>query len=114
MAYEVTFNRDLAKQRAMAVTMSFDVSGTGPVLLSLPAWTPGAYEITDFAKWVSDFTPTRGGQPLEWDKLDYDTWRIRTAGPGPVRVSFNFKADTLDNAMSWARDDVRLERRRSP
>ncbi len=59
VAYDVTFNRDLAKQRTMSVTMSFDASGTSPVLLSLPAWTPGAYEITDFAKWVSNFTPTR-------------------------------------------------------
>ena len=108
VAYEVTFNRDLAKHRSMAVTMSFDVSGTQPVLLSLPAWTPGAYEITDFAKWVSNFAPTRGGQALEWDKLDYDTWRIRTTGAGPVKVSFDFKADTLDNAMSWARDEFLL------
>jgi hypothetical protein len=108
VAYEVTFNRDLAKRRAMSVTMTFDVSGAQPVLLSLPAWTPGAYEITDFAKWVSNFTPTRGGQALEWDKLDYDTWRIRTGGPGPVKVSFDFRADTLDNAMSWARDEFLL------
>lgn len=108
VAYEVTFNRDLAKRRSMAVTMTFDASGTTPVLLSLPAWTPGAYEITDFAKWVSNFTPTRGGQALEWDKLDYDTWRIRTQGAGPVKVSFEFKADTLDNAMSWSRSEFLL------
>jgi predicted metalloprotease with PDZ domain len=108
VAYEVTFNRDLAKRRAMSVRMTFDASGAQPVLLSLPAWTPGAYEITDFAKWVSNFTPTRAGQALEWDKLDYDTWRIHTKGPGPVTLSFDFKADTLDNAMSWARDEFLL------
>ncbi len=108
VAYQVTFNRDLAARREMSVTMTFDVSGTGPVLLSLPAWTPGAYEITDFAKWVSNFTPTRNGQAIEWDKLDYDTWRLRTSGAGPVKVSFDFKADTLDNAMSWARDEFLL------
>ena len=108
VAYEVTFNRELAKRRSMSVTMTFDASGTAPVLLSLPAWTPGAYEITDFAKWVSNFTPTRGGQALQWDKLDYDTWRIRTTGAGPVKVTFEFKADTLDNAMSWTRDEFLL------
>ncbi len=108
VAYEVTFNRELGKHRSMAVAMTFDVEGPGPVLLSLPAWTPGAYEITDFAKWVSDFSPSRNGQPLDWDKLDYDTWRIRSSGPGPVKVTFAFKADTLDNAMSWARDEFLL------
>ena len=103
--YEVTFNRETAKARSMKVTMTFTAAGTTPVLLSLPAWTPGAYEITDFAKWVSAFTPTRNGQALAWDKLDYDTWRIRTGGAGPVSVSFDFKADTLDNAMSWSRGE---------
>ena len=57
------------------------------MLLSLPAWTPGAYEITNFARWVSDFTPTAGGRPLAWDKLDYDTWRIQPAGAKAVTVT---------------------------
>ncbi len=103
--YEVTFNRETAHARRLKVTMTFTATGATPVLLSLPAWTPGAYEITDFAKWVSAFTPTRNGQPLSWDKLDYDTWRVRTGGPGPVSVTFDVRADSLDNAMSWSRDD---------
>ena len=57
VAYEVTFNRELAKRRAMSVTMTFDASGTSPVLLSLPAWTPGAYEITDCSGTSSTTTP---------------------------------------------------------
>ena len=59
--------------------MSFDVGGTGPVLLSLPAWTPGAYEISNFARWVVSFSPVSAGQPIRWDKLDYDTWRLQPA-----------------------------------
>ena len=44
--YDVTFNRELASRRHLAVAMKFDVTGAGDVLLSLPAWTPGAYEMT--------------------------------------------------------------------
>ena len=32
--------------------------GSAPVVLSLPAWTPGAYEISNFARWVDDFAAT--------------------------------------------------------
>src|SRR5439155_6447701 len=64
--YDVTFNRDLAQQRRLDVVMSFTVAGNGPVLLSLPAWTPGAYEISNFARWVLDFTATAAGKPLVW------------------------------------------------
>lgn len=103
--YDVTFNRELAARRHLAVAMDFDVTAAGDVILSLPAWTPGAYEMTWFAKWVSDFTPTADGKPLKWDKVDYDTWRIRTGGARRVRVAFEFQADSLDNAMAWSRND---------
>jgi predicted metalloprotease with PDZ domain len=110
--YQVTFTRETAQERQAHVEMTFVVAaGRDPILLSLPAWTPGAYEITNFARWVLGFTPTSADTPLAWDKLDFDTWRIqRPAGSGavPVTVSFDFRADTLDNAMSWSRDDFLL------
>jgi hypothetical protein len=45
---------------------------------------------------------------LSWDKADPDTWRVRTTGPGPVTVRFDYLADTLDNAMAWSRPDFLL------
>ena len=101
--YEVTFDSRTAPTRTLHVGMTFDVTGAGSVLLSLPAWTPGAYEISNFARWVSSFDATSGGKPLEWDKLDYDTWRVRTNGAKTVTVSFDYLADSLDNAMAWSR-----------
>jgi predicted metalloprotease with PDZ domain len=107
--YDVTFMRSNGQQRAIDVAMSFNTAGTSPVLLSLPAWTPGAYEISNFSRWVVEFAVTGdGNKPLTWDKLDYDTWRIRPAGAKALRVSFRYVADTLDNAMAWARPDFVL------
>lgn len=104
--YQVTFDSARAAARAILVTMSFDVTGPGPVLLSLPAWTPGSYEIDNFARRVVAFTASgAAGVPLDWDKLDPDTWRVASAGTGPASVSFVYAADTLDNAMAWARPD---------
>ena len=102
LRYEVTFDSASAAQRTLKVAMTFDVGGPGPVLLSLPAWTPGAYEIANFARWVAGFTAPPGGKALDWDKLDYDTWRIDPAGARTVTVRFDYRADTLDNAMAWA------------
>ena len=103
LRYEITFDSTTAETRTLKVAMSFDVAGPGPVLLSLPAWTPGAYELTWFARWVANFTPTGGDRSLAWDKLDYDTWRIQPAGAKSISVRFDYLADTLDNAMAWAR-----------
>src|SRR5204863_9030747 len=41
--YELTFMRANAQQRVVDVTMTFATTSAAPVLLSLPAWTPGAY-----------------------------------------------------------------------
>jgi predicted metalloprotease with PDZ domain len=106
--YDVLFDATTARRRTIQVAMSFGVAGRGPVLLSLPAWTPGAYEISNFSRWVSNFTAAAGGKPLVWDKYDYDTWRVQPGAAHAVTVSFNYLADSLDNAMAWARPDFAL------
>jgi predicted metalloprotease with PDZ domain len=103
--YDLTFDSTTASRRAIEVAMSFDVTGPGAVLLSLPSWTPGAYEIGNFARWVVGFTPTGGDSALTWDKLDYDTWRVQPGQSKAVTVRFDYMADSLDNAMAWSRPD---------
>jgi predicted metalloprotease with PDZ domain len=108
--YEVTFTRETAAERLVRVRMTFNSPGVTPILLSLPAWTPGAYDLSNFARWVLNFTASAGGRPLVWDKTDFDTWRLRRDAPttGPVTVTFDYRADTLDNAMAWSRPDFLL------
>jgi predicted metalloprotease with PDZ domain len=107
--YEVSFTRNGAARREVGVAMTFVTNGTSPVLLSLPAWTPGAYELDNFSRYVMGFTAsTTDGKPLTWDKLDYDTWRVRPSGARSVTISFVYRADTLDNAMAWAKPDFLL------
>jgi predicted metalloprotease with PDZ domain len=103
--YELTFTPATAQRRSLHVAMHFDVMGTRPVLLSLPIWTPGAYEVTYFARFVSGFSAKSKGRDLDWDKLDYDTWRVTPAGAGAVDVEFDFQADQFDNAKAWATAD---------
>lgn len=108
LRYEVTADRAALAIRRLHVTTSFTTSGTNPVVLSLPAWTPGAYEISNFANRVGGFGASQGGTPLRWDKLDFDSWRIRPTSAGRVTIDFDFLADTLDNAMAWTRPDFAL------
>ncbi len=108
LRYEVTADRATLATRRLQVTTTFTVNGPTPVVLSLPAWTPGAYEISNFANRVVGFGASEGGAALSWDKLDYDSWRVRPRGAGRVTLTFEFLADTLDNAMAWTRPDFAL------
>ena len=106
--YEVTFTRANAERRVVSSVMTFTVGGNAAVILSLPAWTPGAYEISNFARNVSNFSAEEAGNSLVWDKLDPDTWRVRPRSAGEVTVRFDYQADSLDNAESWSRPDFLL------
>ncbi|MEO8580819.1 MAG: PDZ domain-containing protein, partial [Gemmatimonadales bacterium] len=106
--YEVTFTKANGESRQVTSAMTFTVGGIDPVVLSLPKWTPGAYEIDNFARDVSNFTAEQGGNSLTWDKVDPDTWRVRPRGVGEITVRFDYLADSLDNANSWSRPDFLL------
>jgi predicted metalloprotease with PDZ domain len=106
--YELTFDSAAAAARIVKVAMSFRVAGSAPVLLALPAWAPGHYTILNFARRVLRFGADQDGRPVTWDKYDYATWRVRPAGPGTVRVAFDYAADTLDDASTWAGADFLL------
>src|SRR5471032_1810499 len=106
--YSVTFKALQGIERAADVSMSFTATGKEPVLLSLPIWTPSDYEVSYYARNVSRFTAVSRGKPLEWEKTTPSTWRIVTENGGPVTVEFRYKADSLDNAQSWTREDFLL------
>jgi predicted metalloprotease with PDZ domain len=103
--YEVAFDSAAAARRALRVGVTLDVGGPGPVLLSFPSWTPGSYEIANFARFATGFEAAAGGKDLDWDKLDPDTWRIDPAGARTITVRFDYQAQTLDNAAAWSRPD---------
>ena len=71
------------------VTAEFPAAGKDTLYLSLPAWSPGAYEIQNYARYVRGFGATNAaGQQLFWDRFDKDTWRVVTGKSARVTVQF--------------------------
>ncbi|HEY7861197.1 MAG TPA: hypothetical protein VIB98_07100, partial [Gemmatimonadaceae bacterium] len=108
VGYRITIDSADAQARRIRVAMTFTVASTAPVLLAIPAWTPGSYQLGYWAKNVSAFSATSDGKPVSWDKADYQTWRLRPAAPGALTVSFEYKNDSLDNANSFAQPALAL------
>ena len=94
-----------ASDRNIGVSMHFTAASAGDVALSLPAWTPGSYQLGNFARYVRGFSAMRGSDSLEWEKLDPDTWSVSVPAAGDITVRFDYRADSLDNAMSWSTRD---------
>lgn len=106
--YRLVFDAAHGVSRSVGVQMTFSVAGDEAVLLSLPVWTPGAYEVSDYARNVSEFGVTASGRALRWDKLAPETWRIYPDGARAITVRFETRADSLDNAFNWAADEFAL------
>jgi predicted metalloprotease with PDZ domain len=88
------------------VTAEFRATGKDTLHLSLPAWSPGSYEIQNYARYVRGFSAKNAaGQPLFWDRADKDTWRVVTGRADRVIVAFDFLADTIDLSLARIRGD---------
>lgn len=99
--YEITADSAAVGQRQLGVSMTFTVSSTAPVVLALPAWSPGHYVLLWFSRRVSNFAPEQNGAALDWHELDYQTWEITPRGAGTVRVAFKYLANAVDRAVAW-------------
>ncbi|HJS42144.1 MAG TPA: PDZ domain-containing protein [Gemmatimonadales bacterium] len=86
---------------AFHVAAEFPSAGKDTLFVSLPAWSPGSYEIQNYARYVYGFgAKNPAGQPLRWDRGDKDTWRVVPSGADRVTVEFDFDADTIDLSIA--------------
>jgi len=71
----------------------------------MPAWTPGYYQIMDYAKNVLNFRAEEGvGKPLLWEKTTKNTWRVKS-GKAAVSVSYDVYAFARSVADSYLDDN---------
>ena len=73
-----------------------NVAGPAEELLKMPVWTPGSYLVREYERHVQDFTAADGaGQPLKWEKLDKNTWKITTSGSRSWHATYRVYANEL-------------------
>jgi predicted metalloprotease with PDZ domain len=83
------------------VSADFPTTGKDTLFVSLPAWSPGNYEIQNYARYVHGFgAKNASGQALRWDRADKDTWRVVTGRADHVTVDFDYSPDTIDLSVA--------------
>lgn len=99
-SYRLIFDRPHRKFLDIDMTVH-DVVGD-KLLLQLPAWRPGRYELAHFAKNVQRFAAYgNNGQELEHRKLTKDLWEISCPGCSSVEVSYNYFADVINAGSTY-------------
>src|SRR5256712_185226 len=88
------------------VSAEFPASGKDTLLVSLPAWSPGNYEIQNYARYLHGFgAKNASGQTLRWDRADKDTWRIVTGHSDRVTVDFDYLSEKIDLSLARTAPD---------
>jgi len=88
------------------VSADFPTAGKDTLLVSLPAWSPGNYEIQNYARYVHGFhAKSASGQTLDWHRADKDTWRVTTGKADHVIVEFDYAPDTIDLSIARTAGD---------
>lgn len=69
----------------------------------LPAWRPGRYILQNYSAAVSNFGAyDEKGKPLNWQKVDKDTWRVENPLRGKkISVRYRFYAGAIDAGSSY-------------
>lgn len=64
--------------------------------LKMAVWTPGSYLVREYARHVQDFeVRDASGKPLNWRKINKNTWQIDTGGANQLTAKYNVYANEL-------------------
>ena len=78
------------------------------VLIQLPAWRPGRYELGNFAKNIQKWKALdESGNPLPFEKITKDSWKVNTKNVSQLHICYNYFSNEL-NAGSTFLDATQL------
>ncbi|MEI5638017.1 MULTISPECIES: M61 family metallopeptidase [unclassified Pseudoalteromonas] len=92
--YKVSFEQP--EHHLANVEMTFPKTSQASLDIKLPDWRTGRYEILDLANGIRFFSAsTDDNEPLQWQKIDKNTWRVHLKEPTKVHVQYQVYANEL-------------------
>jgi len=97
----ISFTVSMSKPHTHLLEVEMRITQTGATAVSedvlvMPVWTPGSYLIREFERHVQNFTAVdASGRALPWEKINKNSWRIKTNNARDIRVKYLVYADEL-------------------
>ena len=89
ISYRLAMSRPASHLFEVTIDISIPAADTSAFVdLQMPRWQPGRYSVADFAKNVQQFRAQSQNQPLEWDKVDDQTWRVQRRGQRIITATY--------------------------
>ncbi len=105
MHYRLSRHPHLA--RHFTVELRCSTEGQTTLVLQLPNWRPGRYELANYARNVVQFEATTPqGRVLRYQKISRLEWELQTEGQQEVVVTYSYYANQPDAGACWVDDDL--------
>ena len=90
------------ERKIFHVLMEFEAKQSSDVVLKMPMWSPGYYQLMDYADKVANLAAKdASGKVLQWEKKGKNSWIIRNGNSKNIRVEYEVKADRQFVANSF-------------
>ena len=83
------------------VTMYCSTNGSDSMIFKMPQWTPGYYQIMNYANNVINFHAGDSKDSLAWRKANINTWIVQTKNTKNVILNYDVVADSVFVANSF-------------
>lgn len=104
MRYQISYHNPHRHLIDIQFTVS-DVA-TDELLVQLPAWRPGRYELGNFAQNIKTFQPKNPkGKTLKFQKVAKDLWKIFTEGSKSVTIHYSYFANELNAGSTFLNEN---------
>ncbi|HEY6804901.1 MAG TPA: PDZ domain-containing protein [Pyrinomonadaceae bacterium] len=96
IAFSIGMSRPHTHLFEVEIRVKRPANGPAQETLIMPVWTPGSYLVREFERNVQDFNvKDAAGQPLKWDKVNKNTWKIETNGATEWHATYRVYANEL-------------------
>jgi len=103
-----TFSYNKPHHHFIQIDVDINTENKKDIVVQLPAWRPGRYELGNFAKNVRDFIVfSAEGKTLPFKKITVDSWLIECEEEDSIIVQYLYYASEL-NAGSTFLDDKQM------
>jgi predicted metalloprotease with PDZ domain len=92
---EVTIKFTQPEHHLAEVTQQFNQVTTEQLIVKMPVWRTGKYQILPLANGVSYFSANAGDKSLIWHKIDKASWLIEQTKGKDITISYQLYANEL-------------------
>jgi predicted metalloprotease with PDZ domain len=104
MKYSISYTHP--EKHFIDFKVSISLNDEDEIILQLPSWRPGRYELANFSKNIKDFKVSgNGNSPISFEKINKDAWKIITKNLDIVEVSYSYYAADLNAGSTYLSEE---------